>query len=76
MQWLQYHHLRETLLHPASPWIDAGGYAQSFYPIQTAPFFGGFFLVGGDVVLMTATLMIANGVVSIAGGIVTSWSLG
>lgn len=52
--------LAVTVLHPSPPWIDAASYAQSFHPIQTAPFFGGFFLVGGYVVMMAALYELAD----------------
>jgi hypothetical protein len=47
-------------LQPSPPWVDAASYAQSFHPIQTLPFFGGFFLVGGYVVMMAALYQLAE----------------
>lgn len=52
--------LAVTMIHPSPPWIDAASYAQFFHPIQTAPFFGGFFLVGGYVVMMAALYELAD----------------
>jgi hypothetical protein len=47
-------------LSPSPAWVDAAGYAQHFHPLQTAPFFGGFFLVGGYVVLIAALYQLAE----------------
>ena len=52
--------LAVTMIHPSPPWIDAASYAQFFHPVQTAPFFGGFFLVGGYVVMMAALYELAD----------------
>jgi MFS family permease len=49
-----------SAVHPSPPWQDAATYAQSYAPIQTLPFFGGFLLVGGYVVLMAAIYQIAQ----------------
>ena len=52
--------LAVTVLQPSPPWVDAASYAQSFHLIQTAPFFGGFLLVGGYVVMMAALYELAE----------------
>ncbi|MCB0050825.1 MAG: hypothetical protein KDE24_14940 [Caldilinea sp.] len=52
--------LAVTIVHPSPPWLDAASYAQFFHPIQTAPFFGGFFLVGGYVVMIAALYELAD----------------
>ncbi|MFO7635486.1 MAG: DUF4386 family protein [Caldilinea sp.] len=52
--------LAVTMLQPSPPWVDVATYAQSFHPIQTAPFFGGFLLVGGYVVMMAALYQLAE----------------
>lgn len=49
-----------TAVHPSSAWVDAASYALAFHPIQTAPFFGGFLLVGGYVVMMAALYELAD----------------
>lgn len=45
---------------PSPAWVDAASYVQHFHPLQTAPFFGGFFLVGGYVVLVAALYQLAE----------------
>lgn len=52
--------LAVIMLDPSPPWVDAASYAQNFGLIQTAPFFGGFFLVGGYVVMMAALYQLAE----------------
>lgn len=52
--------LAVTWLQPGPPWVDAASYVQSFHPIQTAPFFGGFLLVGGYVAMMAALYELAE----------------
>ena len=47
-----------TVLQPSPPWVDAASYAQAFHLIQTAPFFGGFLLVGGYIVMMLSLIHI------------------
>lgn len=49
-----------TLLHPSPPWVDAAHYVQDFHPIQTVPFFGGFLLVGGYIIMMSALYQLAE----------------
>jgi hypothetical protein len=52
--------LAVSAVHPSPPWLDAATYAQNYHPIQTLPFFGGFLLVGGYVVLMAAIHQLAD----------------
>jgi hypothetical protein len=40
--------------HPQPPWQGAEVFARSYHPIQSVPFFGGFFLVGGFVLLVAS----------------------
>jgi hypothetical protein len=47
-------------LHPQPPWQDAELFARHFHPSQTFPYFVGFFLVGGYVVLMASLHGVAN----------------
>jgi len=43
-----------SAIHPSPPWQDAELFALNFHWIQTVPFFAGFALVGGYVVLFAA----------------------
>jgi hypothetical protein len=52
--------LAVSAVHPSSPWQDAATYAQNYHPIQTFPFFGGFLLIGGYIVMMAALHQIAE----------------
>ncbi|MCO6451109.1 MAG: hypothetical protein J5I90_10020 [Caldilineales bacterium] len=49
-----------TAVQPSGPWQDAATYAQNYHPIQTLPFFCGFLLVGGYVVMMAALHQLAE----------------
>ncbi len=40
--------------HPQPPWQGAELFARSYHPIQSVPFFGGFFLVGGFVLVIAS----------------------
>jgi hypothetical protein len=46
--------------HPQPPWRDAATFVRQFHPLQTLPFFLGFLLVGGLVVLVTALRELAS----------------
>jgi hypothetical protein len=46
--------------HPQPPWQSAELFAKNFHPVQTLPFFGGFFLIGGFVLLLSSLHAIAN----------------
>lgn len=52
--------LAVSAIHPTPPWQDAALYAQSYHPVQTLPFFGGFMLVSGYIVMMVALHLIAE----------------
>jgi hypothetical protein len=41
-------------LHPQPPWRDPDTFVRHFHPMQTLPFFGGFFLIGGFVLLIAS----------------------
>jgi hypothetical protein len=47
-------------LHPQPPWQDAEQYARHFHASQTFPYFAGFFLVGGYVMLMASLHALAS----------------
>jgi hypothetical protein len=47
--------------HPQPPWEGAEAFSRSFHPIQTFPYFAGFFLVGGYVALMASLHAVADG---------------
>jgi hypothetical protein len=47
-------------IHPQPPWRDAELFARSFHPVQTLPFFVGFFLVGGYVVLVASLFALSR----------------
>jgi hypothetical protein len=47
-------------LHPQPPWQDAELFARSFHESQTFPYFAGFFLVGGYVMLMASLHALAT----------------
>jgi len=47
-------------LHPQPPWQDAELFARHFHESQTFPYFAGFFLVGGYVVLMASLHALAT----------------
>lgn len=49
-----------SAVQPSPPWQGAGLYAQSYHPVQILPFFGGFLLVGGYIVMMVALHLIAE----------------
>jgi hypothetical protein len=49
-----------TKLHPQPAWQDAEVFARHFHMSQTLPYFVGFFLVGGYVVLMGSLHALAN----------------
>jgi hypothetical protein len=74
-------------VNPTPGWQGPRAFAAYYHPIQTFPYFAGFALVTGALVLMAAlyrlaeegektALLVANGVVSIMGGFVTATSLG
>ncbi len=44
-----------TLIHPNPAWTTPQAWAANFHPIQTFPFFGGFLLLGGYVVMLAVT---------------------
>lgn len=47
-------------LHPQPPWQDPETFVRHFHPMQTLPFFGGFFLIGGFVLLIASLHAMAN----------------
>jgi MFS family permease len=49
-----------SAVHASPPWQGAQVYAQNYHPVQTLPFFGGFLLVIGYVVMMAAIYEIAE----------------
>lgn len=49
-----------SAVQASGPWQGAASYAQNYHPIQTLPFFCGFLLVGGYVVLMAALHQLAE----------------
>lgn len=52
--------LAVSAVHPSPPWQGAGLYAQNYHPVQMLPFFGGFLLVSGYIVMMAALHLIAE----------------
>lgn len=52
--------LAVSAVQPSPPWQGASLYAQNYHPVQTLPFFGGFLLVGGYIVMMVALYLIAE----------------
>jgi hypothetical protein len=50
-----------SIVHPSPPWQGAATYAANFHWIQTVPFFGGFALVIGYVIMFAAIYLIADG---------------
>src|SRR5512133_3343656 len=48
------------LVHPQPAWQSAKVWAENFHPIQTAPFFGGFLLLIGYIIMMAAAHEIAE----------------
>ena len=40
--------------HPQPPWQDPETFVRHFHPMQTLPYFGGFFLIGGFVLLIAS----------------------
>ena len=49
-----------SAVQSSGPWQGPAAYVQNYHPIQTLPFFCGFLLVSGYVVLMTALHQIAE----------------
>ncbi|MCB0257578.1 MAG: DUF4386 family protein, partial [Anaerolineae bacterium] len=49
-----------TAVRSSGPWQGPAVYIQNYHPIQTLPFFCGFLLVSGYVVMMTALHQIAE----------------
>ena len=49
-----------SAVRPSGLWQGAAIYAQNYHPIQTLPFFSGFLLVGGYIVLMVALHQLAD----------------
>jgi hypothetical protein len=48
------------LLHPSPPWQSPAAWAQNYHPIQTLPFFFGFLLLAGYLVMMAVTHQLAE----------------
>jgi hypothetical protein len=46
-------------VQPSPPWVDAATYAAAYHPIQTLPFFAGFFMVTGFAAIMAALYQLA-----------------
>ena len=46
--------------HPAAPWTTAEAYARQFHWMQTLPFYAGFFLLAGCIVVMAALFSVAD----------------
>jgi len=49
-----------TLTHPAAPWTSAEAYARQFHWVQTLPFYAGFVLLAGCIMLMAALFAVAD----------------
>jgi hypothetical protein len=47
------------LIHPQPPWRDARRFAEELHPVQSAPYFFGFFLTGSFIVLLASLHTIA-----------------
>jgi MFS family permease len=49
-----------TLTHPVAPWTSAEVYARQFHWVQTLPFYAGFVLLAGCVMVMAALFAVSN----------------
>jgi hypothetical protein len=49
-----------TLVHPNPAWQSAQVWVENFHPIQTLPFFAGFLLLGGYVVMLAVAHQLAE----------------
>jgi len=49
-----------NLVHSNPPWQTPQLWAENFHPIQTFPFYGGFLLLGGYVVMLAVTHQLAE----------------
>lgn len=48
------------VIHPQPSWVDAQTFARNFHFIQTLPFFFGFLLTIGSILLVTSTYKLAS----------------
>jgi hypothetical protein len=49
-----------TLTHPAAPWTSAEAYAHQFHWVQTLPFYAGFVLLAGCIMVIAALFAVSN----------------
>jgi len=49
-----------ALIHPNPAWQSPRLWAENFHPVQTLPFYGGFLLLGGYLLMMSAAHRIAD----------------
>ena len=47
-------------VHPQPAWTGAEAFARAFHPVQTLPYYAGFILVAGCIILMSALCRIAG----------------
>ena len=49
-----------TVTHPAAPWTSAEAYAHQFHWAQTLPFYAGFVLLAGCIMVIAALFAVSN----------------